>query len=81
MTQSRWVREIFKKQNCRTCCLDLGRVRERSERQTSKFLARIDGEVLLAESWVQNSGKDFSFDILSSKYVGRILRKQCLASG
>lgn len=50
--------------------MDLGRVRERSERQTSKFLARIDGEVLLAESWVQNSGKDFSFDILSSKYVG-----------
>lgn len=48
---SHWVREIFKKHYCRTCCLHLDRVRERSERQTSKFLARMDGEVLLAETY------------------------------
>ena len=33
MAQRHWIREIFKKQNCRACCLDLiGEGKKRSER-------------------------------------------------
>lgn len=43
MKQRHWIRVMFRKQNCRTCCLDLGKVEERRERHTSKVLAGMNG--------------------------------------
>jgi hypothetical protein len=59
MVKRQWTRKISRKKKCSTYYSDLGKIRERSERQTSKFLAWRNGYIVLAETLVENTGLQF----------------------